>query len=81
MNRGNDSLEIKQGNLSVKTDMGKISLEAMQSIELKVGQTVLKLTPAAASLTSPTIKIDGKAMTTVKAGGILTEQGGLIKLN
>jgi len=81
LNRGNDSLEIKQGNLSVKTDMGKISLEAMQSIELKVGQTVLKLTPAAASLTSPTIKIDGKAMTTVKAGGILTEQGGLIKLN
>jgi len=53
----------------------------MQSIELTVGQTVLKLTPTQASLTATMIKIDGKAMTKVSAGGILTEKGGLIKIN
>ena len=79
--QGNDSLTIKQGNLTIKTSMGKVLIEAMQSIELKVGATSLKLTPANATLTSPMIKVDGKAMTEVKAGGMLTEQAALIKIN
>ena len=81
LNKGSDTLSIKSGNLSIKTDKGKVSIEAMQSIELTVGQTVLKLTPTQASLTATMIKIDGKAMTKVSAGGILTEKGGLIKIN
>ncbi|ANY19394.1 Phage-related baseplate assembly protein [Tsuneonella dongtanensis] len=79
--QGNDELTIKQGNLTIKTSLGKVLIEAMQSIELKVGGTSLKLTPANATLTSPMIKVDGKAMTEVKAGGILTEQAALIKIN
>lgn len=79
--QGNDELTIKQGNLTIKTSLGKVLIEAMQSIELKVGGTSLKLTPVDATLTSTMIKVDGKAMTTVKAGGILTEQAALIKIN
>ena len=81
LDKGNDKLSIKSGNLSIKTDQGKVKIEAMQSIELKVGSTSLKLTPSGATLKSAMITIDGKGMTTVKAGGILTEKGGIIKLN
>ena len=78
---GNDELTLDSGNLSIQTGMGKITLEAAQSITLKVGTTEFKLTPTQASLSSTMIKIDGKAMTEVSAGGILTEKGGLIKIN
>jgi len=81
LNKGSDTLSIKSGNLAIKTDKGKVTIEAMQSIELKVGQTVLKLTQSDASLSSTMIKIDGKAITKVSAGGMLTEKGGIIKLN
>jgi len=81
IDKGNDSLTIKQGNLTIKTSMGKVTIEAMQSIELKVGQTVLKLTPTQATLTSLMVNIKGNAMTEVSAGGILTEKGALIKIN
>lgn len=81
LKKGSDSLSIKSGNMDIKVDKGKISIEAMQSIELKVGQTVLKLTPVEATLDSTMIKIKGKAMTNVEAGGILTEKGALIKIN
>lgn len=79
--KGNDKLTIDMGNMNIKVSKGKIEIEAMQSIELKVGGTSLKLTPTNATLTSTMIKIDGKAMTDVQAGGILTEKAGLIKIN
>ncbi len=81
LEKGNDKLTIDKGNLTIKTGMGKITMEAAQSITLKVGSTELKLTPSQATLSSTMIKIDGKAMTEVSAGGILTEKGGLIKIN
>lgn len=81
LNKGNDSLKLKQGNIKVNADMGKITIEAQQSIELKVGSTVLKLTPVGATLESTMVNIKGKGMTTIEAGGILTEKGALIKIN
>lgn len=79
--RGNDELTIKQGNLTITTSMGKVTIEATQSIELKVGTTVLKLTQSDASLTSLNVDIKGMAKTDLSAGGILTEKGALIKIN
>ncbi|KPF63519.1 type VI secretion system Vgr family protein [Porphyrobacter sp. AAP60] len=81
ISKGNDDLTISQGNLTIKTSMGKVTIEAMQSIELKVGQTVLKLTQTEASITSLMVNVKGQAMTEVSAGGILTEKGALIKIN
>ena len=81
ISKGNDELTIKQGNLTIKTSMGKVTIEAMQSIELKVGQTVLKLTQSEATLSSLMVNVKGQVMTEVSAGGILTEKGALIKIN
>lgn len=79
--QGNDDLEVKMGNITVKASMGKIKLEAMQEIELKVGMTSLKLTPAGADMNSPMINVKAKGMAEVSAGGILTEKGALVKIN
>ncbi|HZZ78331.1 MAG TPA: type VI secretion system tip protein VgrG, partial [Gemmataceae bacterium] len=40
---GNESLSIKMGNQTTKLDLGASSTEAMQSIELKVGQSSIKI--------------------------------------
>lgn len=78
---GNDTLTIKQGNLTIRVNSGRVLIDAMQSIELKCGTTSLRLTPTQATLGATMVKINGKAMTEVTAGGILTEKGGLIKIN
>lgn len=79
--KGNDQLTIDMGNLTIKTSKGKVRIEAMQAIELIVGQTSLKLTPTGATLTSLMVNVKGNAMTEVSAGGVLTEKGALIKIN
>src|SRR5262249_45786357 len=40
---GNDSLKISMGNQETKLDLGSSSTEAMQSIELKVGQNSITI--------------------------------------
>lgn len=79
--KGNDELTIEMGNLTIKTSKGKVKIEALQEIELVVGKTSFKLTPTQASLESLMVSVDGKAKTDVSGGGLLTEKGGLIKIN
>jgi type VI secretion system secreted protein VgrG len=85
---GNDSLTIKMGNATTKIDLGKSETEAMQSIELKVGQSSVKLDPAGVTIKGMTIKIEGQIlvdvkglMTNVNADAILTLKGGLTMIN
>src|SRR5439155_15134904 len=40
---GNQTTTLDMGNLSAKTSLGKIAQEAMQGIELKVGQNTIKI--------------------------------------
>ncbi len=79
--KGNDELTISTGNLTIKTEKGKVTIEAMQSIELIVGPTKFKLTPTSASLEALNVNVKGNALTEISAGGILTEKGGMIKIN
>jgi type VI secretion system secreted protein VgrG len=39
---GNDTLTIKMGNQTTRLNLGQSSTEAMQGIELKVGQSSIK---------------------------------------
>src|SRR5450759_594855 len=43
LDMGDQSTKIKMGNQTNKLDLGKIETEAMQSIELKVGQSSIKI--------------------------------------
>lgn len=85
---GNDSLKIKMGNQTTKLDLGKSDTEAMQSIELKVGQSSIKLDQMGVTIKGMMIKVEGQMMTEVKGlmtktegSAMLTLKGGLTMIN
>ncbi len=85
---GNHTTEVKTGNHETKVKLGKITMEAMQKIELKVGASTLTLEPAKITLKSPIVNIQGDAMvevksvmTNVKGDAMLVLKGGLTMVN
>jgi type VI secretion system secreted protein VgrG len=85
---GNDSLKISMGNQSTKLDLGASTTEAMQSIELKVGQSSVKLDQMGVTIKGMMIQIEGQIQTQVKAlmtqvngDAMLTLKGGLTMIN
>jgi len=85
---GNDSLKISMGNQTTKLDLGKSETEAMQSIELKVGQSSIKIDQTGVTIKGMMISIEGQVktdvkgvMTTVNGDGMLTLKGGLTMIN
>jgi type VI secretion system secreted protein VgrG len=84
---GNDTLTIKKGNQTVTLNMGKSTTEAKISIELKVGQSSIKVDQTGVTIQGKVIKINGQIYTEVrgKCTGIiadveLEEQGKLIMI-
>jgi type VI secretion system secreted protein VgrG len=72
---GNDELSIKMGNHTTKLDLGKYGAEAMQGIELKVGQSSILIDQMGVTIKGMMITVDGQLMTTVKAGVMLDMKG------
>jgi type VI secretion system secreted protein VgrG len=86
LKQGNQSTTLKMGNQTNKMDLGKIETEAMQSIELKVGQSSIMIDQTGvtikgmmikieaqvqAQVTAPMTQVNGDAMTTVKGGVVM----------
>ncbi|HUS04977.1 MAG TPA: type VI secretion system tip protein VgrG [Bryobacteraceae bacterium] len=85
---GNDSLTIKMGNQTTKINLGKSETEAMQSIELKVGQSSVKLDQMGVTIKGMMIKIEGQVqvdvkglMTNVSGDAMLVLKGGITMIN
>jgi type VI secretion system secreted protein VgrG len=85
---GNWDLGVKTGNVKVKADAGAITIEAAQSITLKVGGSEVKIGPDGISIKGPMLKLKADAMaelaspmTTVKGDGMLTLKGGIVMIN
>src|SRR5262245_5277828 len=68
---GNDTLTIKMGNQTTKLNLGKSETEAMQSIELKVGQSSLKVDQMGVTIKGMMINVEGQIQTQVK--GLMTQ--------
>jgi type VI secretion system secreted protein VgrG len=88
LGQGNDSLTVKMGNQQVKVSLGKIAEEAMQGIELKVGQSSIKIDQTGVTIKGMTVKVEGQVqtevkgvMTTIKGDGMLTVKGGITMIN
>jgi type VI secretion system secreted protein VgrG len=88
VDQGNDTLDVKTGNISIKADAGSITVEAMQSITLKVGENTLKIDQQGVAINGLMIKIAGQTtaevkspMTTVSGDGTLTLKGGMVMVN
>ena len=85
---GNQSTTIKMGNQTNKVNLGKIETEAMQSIELKVGQSSIKIDQMGVTIKGMMIKIDAQIqcevhslMTQVKGDAMIMAKGGIVMIN
>jgi len=67
---------IKTGNYTQKISAGKGKITAMQSFEIKVGASSIKLTPGSIEIKAPMIKLNASGMAELKAGGMMKVEGG-----
>jgi type VI secretion system secreted protein VgrG len=88
INMGNDSLTIAMGNQTTKINLGSSQTEAMQSIELKVGQSSIKIDQTGVTIQGMMISVQGQiqtqiqgTMTQVSGSAMLQMQGGLTMIN
>jgi type VI secretion system secreted protein VgrG len=88
LDMGNQSTKIKMGNQTNKLDLGKIETEAMQSIELKVGQNSIKIDQMGVTINGLMIKIDAQiqcqmhsVMTQVSGDAMTTVKGAIVMIN
>lgn len=74
LDMGNDSLTLKMGNQTTKLTLGKSTTDALQSIELKVGQSSIKVDQMGVTIKGMMIKVEGTVQTQVK--GLITQVNG-----
>ena len=85
---GNRTIKLDLGNVSTKASVGKISEEAMQGIELVVGQSSVKIDQAGVTIKGLNVTIQGQiqaevkgTMTNIKGDGVLMVKGGITMIN
>jgi type VI secretion system secreted protein VgrG len=85
---GNETTTIQQGNETTKISLGKSQTEAMQSIELKVGQSSILVDQMGVTIKGMRIQIEGEIqvqvkgmMTQINADAVLIAKGGVVMIN
>jgi len=85
---GDEATNVMTGDHAISIDAGKSTIEAMQSITLKVGGNSIKIDQSGITIKGMMIKIQGDTtaemkspMTTVKGDGMLTLKGGITMIN
>jgi type VI secretion system secreted protein VgrG len=88
LDMGNSELILKMGNQTTKINLGKSTTEAMQSIEMKVMGSSIKIDGMGITIKSPVIKIEAlgtaelkSPLTTVKGDAMLMMKGGITMIN
>jgi type VI secretion system secreted protein VgrG len=88
LDMGNQSTTIKMGNQTNKLNLGKIETEAMQSIELKVGQNSIKIDQMGVTINGLMIKVEAQVqcqvtsiMTQVNGDAMTTVKGAIVMIN
>jgi type VI secretion system secreted protein VgrG len=62
------------GNVTTKASLGKVSTEAMQQIELKVGNSSIVIDQTGVTIKGLMIQIEGQVQTQIK--GLITQVNG-----
>ena len=85
---GNHSTELNAGNYSLKMDAGSATIEAMQSITLKVGENEIVIDQTGVQIKGMMVQIKAEAtldaegaITQLKASGIMTIGGAMVMIN
>ncbi len=84
----NDSLTVQQGDLSIAVSLGKITVTALQSIELTVGSSKVRIDQSGVSISGMAITITGDGsvavdapLITITADATVAIQGGMVEIN
>ncbi|WP_376987048.1 type VI secretion system Vgr family protein [Bosea sp. R86505] len=72
---------LKNGNDKLHVQNGKLDIEAQTEINLKVGQSTIKMLPTSIEISSPTITIKSVAKTEVLSDAMVIVNGALVKIN
>ncbi|MGR3321338.1 MAG: type VI secretion system Vgr family protein, partial [Pseudooceanicola sp.] len=85
---GNYTENVKMGNYALKTNLGAITEQAMQKIEMKVGSNSIKIDQTGVTIKGLMVKIEGSAMIQAKApmvkvdaSAVLILKGGVTMIN
>jgi type VI secretion system secreted protein VgrG len=81
VSQGNHSETISQGNYSINVSAGQMTVQAMQSIELTVGQSSIKLTPQAITISALQVNLAGQLKGSFDGGVELDLTGAIVKIN
>jgi type VI secretion system secreted protein VgrG len=88
ISKGNDSLTISQGNLSIDITAGSGTIEAGQTITLKVGASSVEVSQQGVTIKGPQVSVQGTAEVQVQApstqvtgSGTLVLSGGIVNIN
>jgi len=86
--KGGDQLTVKAGDLVIEVSTGKVSIDAMVSITLTVGQSSVTIDPSGITIAGGLVKLNGQSMvqaaapmTQVTGDGMLTLKGGVVLVN
>lgn len=80
LDSGNQDLKIKTGTQTVDV-MGAIKITSKTSIDLKVGSNTISIKPSGIEIKGVMLSCKGDATAEVKAGAMLTLNGGITKIN
>jgi type VI secretion system secreted protein VgrG len=78
---GNHTETIDQGNYTINVNAGQMSVTAQQSLELTVGQSSIKLTPQAITISAMQITLTGQMKGSFDGGLELDLKGAMVKIN
>jgi type VI secretion system secreted protein VgrG len=88
LDMGNQTITLKMGDQKTKANLGSITSEAMQKIELKVGQSSITIDQMGVQIKGMMVKVEGQMqtevkglMTTVSGDAMLTAKGGITMIN
>jgi type VI secretion system secreted protein VgrG len=86
--QGNHTIQSTGGDIAIKTALGQVTVEAMQSITLKVGQSTVTLDPSGVTIKGLTLQFEGTAtaalkapITQINASGMMKATAGIMMLN
>ncbi|MCA9139927.1 MAG: type VI secretion system tip protein VgrG [Planctomycetales bacterium] len=78
---GDDALTVKTGDHITKVELGKIESQAMQSIELKVGLSSIRIDPTGVYINGPNVVATGSLMANVNAPLASLTASGIVTVN
>jgi type VI secretion system secreted protein VgrG len=87
VDEGNHALDVKLGDISVKADAGNITMEAAQTITIKVGQSSITLDQSSIKISAMMVQIQGQlqaqvksVMTQIEGDAMLQLSGGIVMI-